>query len=55
MIHKKDFFALTMSKPDILKRDCRKNVSYLIGLLISSFFIQNGEILTKMIRYFSIV
>jgi len=30
-----------MSKPDILKRDLRKNVLYLIGLLISNFFILN--------------
>jgi hypothetical protein len=50
----KIFFSLTISKWDILKTDHWKNVSYHISLLISNFFILNGEILTKTIWYFLI-
>jgi hypothetical protein len=44
-----------MSKRDISKTDCWKNVSYLIRLLILNFFILNRELLTKMIQNFSIL
>ncbi len=41
-------------KWDISKTDHWKNVSYIIGSLISSFFILNREILTELIWDFSI-